>query len=117
MQIHDITDGIGGVEFVGDQDGVPERELKQRLCEMFAERRNVYGAYLARVRYEGVGDAVALCLRTDAASFEEVAGSAAKIFSEMFGCLEHLDILLLEPQHDAQVLKSCTAFFVRQIPH
>ena len=40
------------VEFVGEQDGPPERELKLRLVMLFENEPSVRRAYLARVRYE-----------------------------------------------------------------
>ncbi len=54
---------VPAVEFLGEQDGPPERELKNALCAAFDQHPSVARAYLCRVRHECTGDpAVALAI-------------------------------------------------------
>src|SRR5262245_11999909 len=97
------------VSFVGEQDGEPERLLKNALI---AELRNVAElkrAYLARVEYAD-GPHVALCLVApeDPVTVERVGAR----FSEIFGRREHLDILFLTPGQEAKLQLVCTPFHV-----
>lgn len=115
-QSHNGKDGqveVGNVKFLGEQDGAPERELKQKLAQLFRQSSGIHRAYLARVRYEGVQEAVALCIYADVEKFKEVTESAGHIFSELFGPQEYLDIVYLDTKDDAEVSKSCAAFFSR----
>lgn len=102
---------VAKVQFLGEQDGIPERELKRQLSQLFTERGDIKRAYLARVQYDGATDGVALCLLMNADCLEEVAGSVQEIFAEMFGSQEHLDILSLDQSLDADVSRSCVVFF------
>jgi hypothetical protein len=113
QRTHDAREQVQvrNVEFLGEQDGVPERELKQRLCQLFIKRGGVKKAYLARVQYDAKIDAVALCLDVNAGGMEEVVESVQRIFAEMFGPQEHLDILPLDLSLEAAVSKSCQPFF------
>ena len=52
------------INFVVEQDGTPERELKSKLVMLFNRAAWVNVAYLARVTYEDAGPMhVALCVR------------------------------------------------------
>jgi hypothetical protein len=52
------------VHFICEQDGVPERELKERLVKVFDNQEAVDLAYLATIQYSDEDDySVALCLR------------------------------------------------------
>ncbi len=100
------------LRFLGEQDGPPERELKSRLVAIFEHEQNVKSAYLVRVTY---GDqspvVVALCLRVQSGSDDEVAENAGRIFASMFGKHEHLDIIFLSDAQEAEVVKVCRPFF------
>lgn len=51
------------VRFLREQDGKPERLLKNRLVESFKQRDDVRRAYLAQISL-GDQSGVALCLKT-----------------------------------------------------
>jgi len=54
------------LRFLGEQDGVPERELKDRLVKFFQCDQSILTAYLARVAYTDPSPlVVALCLRSE----------------------------------------------------
>jgi hypothetical protein len=100
------------LRFIGEQDGPPERELKERLAEFFRHDQSVRAAYLARVNY---GDpsrvSVALCLRTQFGADPGMAEKIGRIFSSMFGSHEHLDMVFLSPEQEAMLAKVCAPFF------
>lgn len=100
------------VSFLGEQDGVPERELKSRLVEFFQRDQSVVKAYLAQVAYsEQSPMAVALCLRSQFGLDRGVAEKIGKIFASMFGGHEHLDIIFLDDQQESKLAKVCSPFF------
>jgi hypothetical protein len=97
------------VTFVGEQDGEPERLLKNALV---AELRNVAElkrAYLARVEYaDGVHVALCLAAPEDPVAVERIGTR----FAEIFGRHEHLDILFLTAGQEAKLQLVCSPFHV-----
>jgi len=102
-----------GLRFLGEQDGVPERELKERLSTLFSENGIVQKAYLARVKYEDSTEAVALCVSSHYGAIETTVQRVGSIFAEMFGPQEHLDIIVLEESQEAELALCCPSFFER----
>ena len=98
------------LQFLGEQDGPPERELKSRLAEFFRRDQSVNTAYLARVAYGDTSLAVTLCLRSQFGPDRGLAEKVGTIFASMFGGHEHLDIFLSEAQ-EAELMKVCKPFF------
>lgn len=100
------------LRFIGDQDGPPERELKERLADFFRRDQSVKAAYLARISY---GDpsrvSVALCLRTQFGPDRGMAEKVGRIFATMFGSHEHLDIIFPTIEQEAALAKVCAPFF------
>ena len=102
---------IRAVRFVGEQDGTPERELKQALQVLLSEAATVSRAYLARLQYDdAAGDHVALCLAATTAS-PDLARRIASEFSRRFNASVHLDIMFLSPQQEAECKKVCRQFY------
>jgi CRISPR/Cas system-associated endoribonuclease Cas2 len=104
------------VVFLGEQDGPPERELKARLTQLFDQRRDVLRAYLSRVSYGDSANTVALCVRADPEVTNQVVANQlvemiGKVFGDMFGEHEHLDIIFLSDTQESNLTKSCSAFF------
>jgi hypothetical protein len=104
------------VQFVGEQDGEAERELKRGLVKIFEANREVERAYLARVRYIGAsqGVGVALAIVAPKTRMEEIVASVNDVFRLMFNKGESLDILRLSAPTEQKVLKACKPFFVRE---
>lgn len=98
--------------FVGEQEGPAERELKEKLVELFGRLRLVRTGYLARLTY---GDAesvsVALCVRSQLGQSRMFADHVSNIFGSMFGTHEHLDIIWLTPEQETELAKVCRPFF------
>lgn len=104
--------GVPQVRFVGEQDGPPERELKDRLTEFFHRDASVKAAYLAKVTYnESSPVSIALCLRTLFGPDPGLAEKVGRIFASMFGGHEHLDIVFLSDVQEAELAQKCSRFF------
>lgn len=107
---------VAQLVFLGEQDGPPERELKEQLAKLFLSSSTVKSAYLARIAYESQSTpGVALCLRTESAQDQTLVENAGKIFASMFGTSEHMDIVFLDERQETELLKVCRAFFCSSI--
>lgn len=111
-RIHPKELTVPRLQFWGEQDGVPERELKERLTAFFRRDQSVKSAYLARVSYADPSSiAVALCLRTQFGVDHGLAEKIGRIFAGMFRGREHLDIVFATPEQEAALAKVCMPFF------
>jgi hypothetical protein len=108
--------------FVNEQDGVVEREFKHKIIKLLKNHALPVRAYLAQVRY-GVRDTsfnVVLCFATSNGSDNVLLKESTKVFKDMFGQYEHLDILFLDTDMEHKLRPVCTPFFVSdefQFPH
>ena len=96
--------------FIGEQDGVPERRLKERLSEFFGTDRSVTAAYLVRVQYPD-STSIALCLRSASNAQSHIVDEVGGIFRSMFGPQEHLDIIFLTARMESELVTVCRPFF------
>jgi len=98
------------IRFVGEQDGEPERLLKNALTAQFSGDATVTRAYLSRVEYED-GAHVALCLAApeDASLVERIGRCFASIFARQ----EHVDIVFVSPAQEMELQRVCTPFYRR----
>ena len=103
---------VAQLRFCGEQDGPPERDLKERLVRFSRRDSSVEAAYLAQVVY---GDQspmnVALCLRTKFGADHGLAEKIGRIFGSIFGPREHLDIIFLDDEQEIELAKVCLPFF------
>src|SRR5690348_14077066 len=90
---------VSELRFLGEQDGLPERELKFRLAQLFTSSQSVITAYLARVVYPIESHAVALCLRSKFGAELRLIEEVGTIFSSTFATHAHLDIIFLDAHH------------------
>jgi hypothetical protein len=109
--IHPQKIQVPQFRFVGEQDGPPERELKQRLVEFFKRDQSVKAAYLARVAFDESRIGVALCLRTQFGADPGMAEKIGRIFASMFGSQQHLDIIFPTVEQEGSLAKVCVPFF------
>jgi hypothetical protein len=101
--------------FLREQNGPAELRLTEALCGFFNQRTGILHAYLAVVDFgEGTATSVALCLR---ATFDdghaEIVNGVGEIFSKMFNRAQHLDIVFLTDEQQAQIHSVCRPFFAR----
>ncbi len=100
------------ITFIGEQDGVPEQELKSSLNILFSNKKTVMSAYLARVNYGNPNKFdVALCIRSEIPEDIALKKEAGQIFSAKFGNHEHLDIIFIRKEQETALRKVCNPFF------
>jgi hypothetical protein len=103
---------VSKIQFLGEQDGSSERELKARLVVLFSRRTTVRTAYLARVVYGKQSPVtVALCLRAQPGLEQPLVAAIGGVFSEMFSRREHLDIFFLDAEGEVELMAQCRPFF------
>jgi hypothetical protein len=101
------------IHYVAQQDGKPERELKDALAVVFQSYPGVSKAYLVLVKYdESPGTAVALCLLLTTKEMKLVEDVRAA-FKTRFRAGEHLDIMFIAPSEAARIEAVCLPFFNR----
>ncbi len=98
------------VQFLGEQDGPPERLLKERLSSAFFFHPSLKEAYLAQVRYADE-ICVALCIRSVDGPSQILAEVVAGVFGSIFGAREHLDIVFVDDDHEAALRRVCRPFY------
>jgi len=98
------------VQFLGEQDGTPERLLKSRLIELFMHYSGIQRAYLAQVSAED-HFGVALCVRNISSPDRNLAREIGAVFAEIFGAHEYLDILFLSDAQETSLVSVCSPFF------
>ena len=101
---------VDGLQFVGEQDGPVERKLKAGLVEVMRVDTNVMRGYLARVMSDGEPE-VALCLVTRGGQVEPLVRRVHAVFAGIFSAANHLDIVVLGPEQQAQIDVVCRAFY------
>jgi hypothetical protein len=104
------------IQFIGEQDGAPEKVLKDRLVAFFSASADVSRAYLVRVRYAPDSDgSVALALRADSTRAASIVEKVSSIFAGWSSSGNHLDIVFLNDDQESRLLKVCGAFFQRGV--
>lgn len=102
------------IDFVGEQSGPVEDEIKARFREILVATPAVQSAYLARLSYgESPGYSVAVCIRSSVGVDERLEKRLAQIFIEMFRRDERLDTLFMREDQEAELRKVCRAFYER----
>lgn len=106
-----------GVEFLAEQDGVPERELKAELCRGLEELPAVRRAYLAVVQFSGKSSqSIALCLVASAGSESTVVPKIGAVFFRMFNPDQSMDIMFVNDSQELLLSQVCTPFFQTPTP-
>jgi hypothetical protein len=103
------------VEFLGEQDGAPERELKTALVPLLSSRPAIHRAYLARVGFQpAAATSIALCL--DGADSDSTLIPAIHAqFRVIFSADAFVDILFLSRDQSLDVARVCSPFYSRAI--
>jgi len=101
------------IDFLGEQDGIPERELKIEIAKVLEEQPTVMRAYLAIVRYGASSPSVALCLADKTLHIEKIVLRIGQIFQKMFNVDECLEIFIINPSQERKLMKVCKPFFSR----
>ncbi len=102
------------IQFIAEQDGPPERVLKDALSKVFEAHPSVEKAWLVLAGYDNASEIhVALCLFS--ASPDEVAliGAVRQTFARSFAKGTHLDILFVSTSDLKQLESICAPFYPR----
>jgi len=95
-------------EILGDQDGQPEKELKNALVPLLARASGIRKAALARI-VSGSRPDVALIL--SGPDNPTLASESGTVFKERFATGEYLTIAFVPSSQEREVLSKCTAFY------
>jgi hypothetical protein len=107
---HPVEMRVHKLQFIGEQDGLPEQLLKDRLTEFFQRDKSVQKVYLAKITI-GNEIGVALCLKSQFGPDRGLAEKIGSIFKTIFNAREHLDILFLNRLQETQLARVCGPFF------
>lgn len=102
------------IQFRGEQNGGPERQLKAQLVTLFLSEPKVQRAYLARITAGGE-PSVALCMLAPGCNEEALVDRISAIFADNFKRSQQLDMLFLDDAQLASVSKVCRAFYPVQV--
>jgi len=103
---------VSRVEFVTEQLGDAETELKEKLIKIFQSNRRVLCAYLLRVRYPDADqDRVALCLKHSTGQDLALVRQVEAEFGKMFNHRETLDIMFLTREQEERIAITAKPFY------
>ena len=106
--------GVQDIQFVGEQSGTAENELKQQLNKVLAKYPAVRTSYLSQVIYEpGSSPAVALCL-AGATADQKLLKDINNIFAIMFNKQQYLDIIFVNEIQEIKLREVCHPFYCRK---
>lgn len=101
------------IEFLGEQDGPAERELKARLVEILRAVPAVDRAYLARVGYQPhTPPAVALCLSASRPD-PSIVRSIREPFASLFARNAFMDVFFVDDAQETDLARVCSPFYGR----
>lgn len=102
------------VEFLGEQDGAPERAFKAVLRIELAKCSQIESAYLARVGFAPhTQTGVALCVAPAVSNAEAVVQHIGKVFADQFSRDAHLDVIFVNDEQEADLRRVCSPFYRR----
>jgi hypothetical protein len=103
------------IEFVREQDGVHERQLKVALSELFVQCPRIERGYLVVVRYGPASQAdVALALVAGASHRQVLVEAVQTVFASQFRIGQHLDIIFPSLEQESAIALCCRPFFDRR---
>ena len=100
------------LEFLGEQDGPNERELKAALIRVLDEVGSVEMAYLARVGFHPAAPpSVALCVRASAGVEHAIVRRVNEVTYEMLPRDAFLDVVFLSLEQHQELASVCIRFY------
>lgn len=100
------------VEFVTEQLGEAETELKEELTKIFRGNTHVMLAYLVSVCYPDADQVkVALCLKHATGEDLDLMQEVGAEFGRMFNAQESLDIMFLKPEEEERIATVAKPFY------
>lgn len=99
------------VEFLGEQDGPPERRLKELLAAQLRQFPGVCRAYLARVGFApSAAVSVALCLTPASSEAATVVDAVGAIVVANVPANVALDIIFVDEEEEDDLKRVCRPF-------
>jgi hypothetical protein len=100
------------IEFIGEQAGPVEDDLKAKCRQVFAELPDIRSAYLARLSYgEPASYSVGLCIRSGVGVDDPLQKRLGQIFTDTFSRDQHLDILFIRDDEEEELKRVCRPFY------
>jgi hypothetical protein len=107
---------VTSINFLCEQQGHSEDELKQRLSGYFRSEFAISIAFLLRVRYGDSADQhVALCIYSDGVDQKSAQEHISEIFRGMFKSDQSIDIIFLDSHKMQPALHAGKPFYVRKV--
>jgi hypothetical protein len=99
------------IQYIAEQDGVPERGLKEEFTKCFAQYPGVEKAYLVYLRYDEMPEcSVALCLISKSKDLKLIE-AIRRAFSALFSKTQHLDIMFVSLSEAQRIERVCPPFY------
>jgi hypothetical protein len=103
---------INTIQFLGEQSGEIEDELKSLWIPVLASNDAVRQAYLAMVSYDlGITYQPALCICYAQKEDSSLINALSKPFQQRFRNDVALDIIFLKPEQISQIWSVCEPFY------
>jgi len=100
------------IQFLSEQDGQVERELKTKWVAILSQTPSVRRAFLAIVSYDRAATyQPALCISLLGGNEQALVDLLSTPFRQMFNSSQALDVMFLRPEQETQVAKVCRAFY------
>lgn len=105
---------VRAIDYVSEQDGPPERDLKTALGELFVASDEVQAAFLLRVRLpKATQESVMLVVRAPDADRRRLVKRITHVFQQHFGSNVSLDISFMTLDDVARAEMVASAFYRR----
>jgi hypothetical protein len=100
------------VQFVGEQDGPVEQDIKARWTPILLQHPEVHRAYLALGSYDACQtNQPLLCIRSSHAEDPSLVDELAAPFKELFSRDCALDIMFVSDEKESELRQVCHAFY------
>jgi len=100
------------VEFVAEQVGTFEQEIKEALLPVLQRHTDIRRAYLVSVLYDRKQQSVALCLESQARPDERLVKEVSEVFERKAGRSVYLDVIFLSNEQRVRVKNVAQPFYV-----
>lgn len=103
---------VPSLRFLGEQDGPPERILKEQLCRLFCRFSDLRSARLVRTEIEGPGThTVCLCLDTGHGADKSLIDAINSIFRRLAPRNVYMDIVFVSAKQKDELIHVCKPFY------
>lgn len=102
------------VEFIREQSGQAEDDLKQQLLPVLRRHGAVERAYLAQVGFApGSALGISLCLAPASARQRAIVDEVGVVFSGLFDAGQDLDVMFISKEQEEDLARVAAPFYER----